>query len=292
MSYHLRRLRPAGVQHLAVWDLPLSRGLFWERVGAPRIGEMRDLGASAGEIARALADDIAEALGVLQLRDGFDVAYLGGGLLGLPGVRTTLVRHSPCALAFNPDGRFVGERGGKRLLAQIGRPHGAIVDVGQTAIKATTGARRATVERDLGALPLRLIDTCGRSSGAPTATVAAFISSAVATIGPPDACVLLAIPGPLGESLLPGPCTYGWEGDATLLPALVERLEKLQPAPAGELLLVNDAELAGVSAQVDLRRTSGARALALTLGFGPGAALLDAGAQSAYGRADHSGHLP
>jgi hypothetical protein len=291
MSYHLRRLRPAGVQHLPVWDLPLQRGLFWERVGAARVDEMRGFGASDDDIAGALADDLAEALGALRRRHPFDVAYLGGGLLSLAGVRTALELRAPCPLAFNLDGRFVGERGGKRLLAEIGRPHGIVVDVGQTAIKLSAGAVRAVVERDLEALPLRLIDARGRSTGAPSAAIAAFIASAVATIGPADACVVLAIPGPLGEGLVPGPCTYGWEGDRALLPMLADRLASLLPGRAGELLLVNDAELAAVSARVDLALTGGMRAVALTLGFGPGAAHLDAGARSAYGRADHPGHL-
>ena len=273
MSWRCQRFRPPGVEHVSVWDLPLGTGLFWERVGASRVAALRRAGVADPAIAASLAGDLAAALERLQARLGFGLAWLGGGLLGLTGLTDVLARTAPCPVAFCDSGRFVGLNGGSRLLTQRGQAGGAIVDVGQSAIKACAASRRVIVERDLVALPLRLITPDGRSDTAPPGAAASFIAAAVTTIAPSDPCVLLALPGPLGDTLVPGPCSYGWQGDATLVPGLLRLLDAGLPRPGGEVFLLNDAELAALSARADTRVSLHPRILALTLGFGPGAAL-------------------
>jgi hypothetical protein len=85
--------------------------------------------------------------------------------------------------------------------------------------------------------------------------------------------MVLALPGPIGSDAVPGPCSYGWQGDRELLPALLAALSAARPG-GGTLLLLNDAELAAESARAELRPEPGERVLCATLGFGPGAALL------------------
>jgi len=101
---------------------------------------------------------------------------------------------------------------------------------------------------------------------------------------PPPPLLVLALPSALADDNTPEGCTYpGWEGCAELLPRIAARLDDwIQGDPShpwrvaeGRILLLNDAELAARSARLQSSAVASRITLALTLGFGPGAAILD-----------------
>ncbi len=279
--WELCRVRPARIRTLEIWNLPAPEGQFWQAVGLPRVEAMRRDGRSDREIGDALAASLVPA--VLQLHETFqiDTLFLGGGLLEIAALRSGIEAAGlPFALVFASDATWVGEPGGQALLRQAGVPDGAVVDVGQTAIKASARGLRIVKKRDVGLLPYRFIDASGHSRGCATEAAAAFLGGALgdllAAATPADAAVVLALPCPLDEACTPGPCTYGWEGDRALLPRALQIVdERTQPwrRARPRVLILNDAELAAVSAGVEAR--SRGRTLCLTLGFGPGGALVE-----------------
>lgn len=269
----LRRLRPPGVRAVPVWNLPLPKGELWQLLGVPRVLALRGEGCAEEAIGRDQAAVLGEALDGLRERLAFDGVFVGGGLCSLPGFGSALRVAMP--VRFSTDGAFVGEAGGRALLQ--GR-RGAVVDVGQTGIKLMAEGHRLHLERDTTALPLRFIGTPRPEVS--TSVFARFLARAIGDLlratRPPDPVMVLALPCPLEDDLVPGPCTYGWERHHDLLPEVFRMVdEDLRPWPelAPEVWVLNDAELAAVSARA--AGTPGRRRLALTLGFGPGAALLD-----------------
>ena len=140
------------------------------------------------------------------------------------------------------DGRFVAERAGREVLGG----EGLVVDVGQTAIKISRcqgeHVHRQIVERPRGA------DT-------------SFVAEVLSTLSGP---MVLGLPCEIDPGLETGPCSYG----------LLDIPSLLAPVP-GPVWVANDAILAAMSASCEWTRR--ARTLVVTLGFGPGAAVLDAG---------------
>jgi predicted NBD/HSP70 family sugar kinase len=84
----------------------------------------------------------------------------------------------------------------------------------------------------------------------------------------------LGLPCALDDALAPGACTYGWESRASLVSDILAA-SGLNP-PRATVRVLNDAELTAEAARRD-GRVTGARVLCLTLGFGPGGALLERG---------------
>lgn len=277
-----RRVRPEGVRALEVWNRPLTHGrLFWEAVGVPRLEALRESGEPRP--GSALGRSLRDALIELQRAESFDAAFLGGGLLLEPGLVEAL-GPLPFPLHVSPDPEFVGAPGGASLLPG-GEGDVVVLDLGQTSVKARAGVRSAVVPRDLEALPRLFIDPTRRPT--PSArrreAVAVMLRDACERVvgSAPLLAVVLALPSPIDEGLRPGACTYGWEDDDGLVPAIVRALAGVLPVGDGPkreipLLLLNDAELAAESARALLAPRPGTRTLVLTLGFGPGAALLDA----------------
>jgi len=288
--FTLERLRLPGVTTLPVWNRPLPDGReLWERVGAPRVGEQRRLGVSEREIGRGMAAALLPVLAGLQEQLRPSVFFLTGGLCAISGFREELVgTRAACPVTIAREPAWAAAEAGLAWLAEQGAPGGAVVDVGQTSIKTLTSSARILHERDLSVLPLRLIAPDGTSHGAPTVPVAAFLAgglrAALASEAPKPRRVLLALPCPLEDDLVPGPCTYGWQGDRELLPAVfglvaaAPRADVARPIPdAGvSVLVLNDAELGAEAARRALAPEPGTRVLCLTLGFGPGGALLEA----------------
>lgn len=278
----MRRLRPAGIRLFEAWDLPLTGGRFWELAGTTAVARLRARRLGEREVGARQAEAVAEALTRLRERAPFDRAFVGGGLSALPAFAETLrTAAGGLEVHVSDAGPWVAEEGGRALLVQAGAPAGLVADVGQTALKASAGGIRLLRERDLGRLPLRLIGPDGRSGGADTGTAASFLAGALAEAlargRPRDPCLLLALPCAVSDDGVPGACTYGWQDDRSLLPALLERLDaagRPWPGAEPELLLLNDAELAAETARVVLPAREGASTLCLTLGFGPGGALL------------------
>jgi hypothetical protein len=274
--WRARRCRPGDVEHLELWCEETPSGPLWREVGSDRAEALRRAGATFAEVALELARALAPVLVRVAAEQRCERVYVAGGLSSLDGMGRLLARETGLPVALDPEGSFAGIRGGHVLLRQTGSP-GAVVDVGQTAIKAACGERRVVHPRDFQALPRLYIDPerpppsdPGRGTRA-----ASFVAGACVEVlaGAPDAPLLLALPGPMDEVLLPGPCSYGWQGDASFFPALLSLLDERLPG-GGELLVLNDAELAAESARERLSPGPGERVLCVTLGFGPGGAVL------------------
>jgi hypothetical protein len=266
--FRVRRVRPAGVQSCPVWDLPVEGGLLWQRLGVPRVEQLQRERLTPVEVSRALAATLAEALRILQPRFGFEAAWLGGGLTAQPGFAAAVASAVPASrVVISERGRWSFEPGGRALA-----PEAALVDVGQTAIKAVFRGLRVLRERDLRCLPLRLIGEDGRSQGAPPADAADFLAGAlreVLRLSP--ASLVLALPCPLDDDGTPGACTYGFQGDRSLVPEALRRAD--EGGPPCDVLLLEDSELMALAARAELGLPTEGRGLALGLGFGPGAAL-------------------
>jgi len=265
------------VQPLSIWDSKLDGGLLWERLGRPRADALRREGRAENEIGTELAATALAALRVLRERHPFERAFVGGGLTRIAGFAQELRERAELPLELSADGCFAGERGGLALLRASSEADGIVVDVGQTALKASCRGHRLVRERDLGALPLELIDP----AGAPPLPephrlqrAAAFIGDAIAEVAERTVIdgggLVLALPCPLDDACVPGPCTYGWQGEARLVPAILER----SGLHFRDVFVLNDAELAAETALALRPPRAGERVFVLTLGFGPGGALI------------------
>lgn len=279
--WRVDRVRPAGVEAVEVWNWPAAEGPLWELVGAPRVETLRSAGRPESEIASLLARTLAPAIVAMAERFSATRARLGGGLTGLSGFRAELTGRTTLPLSFAAEGQWLNEAGGLGLLQDRGVPDSAIIDVGQTSIKGVAGGRRMAWPRDLSILPRRFILDDGTSQGAPTEPAAAFIAGALVDllrgVDPADPALILSLPCPLDDDCALGPCTYGWQGDGELLPRVFAMVdERLHPWPGVEplVLVLNDAELFAESTRHELRPPPGSTTLCLTLGFGPGGAVL------------------
>lgn len=279
--FGLERLRLPGVSSLPVWNRPLADGRqLWQRVGVSWVGEQRRQGVAEGRIGHALASTLVAALDDLQRERRLSACFLTGGLCGIDGFREALLRApTPCPVHVSSDPVWAAAAAGLAWLVDRGVAGAGVLDVGQTSIKTLSRTARSIHERDPRKLPFRFIGADGSSRGAPTEPLAAYLSEALAALEVPaearDPRLLLALPCPIEQDLLPGPCTYGWQGDAALLPALFG--SPLGPWPGRDVRVqvLNDAELAAEAARRALEPPAGSRVLCLTLGFGPGGALLE-----------------
>ena len=279
--WRVERVRPPGIATVEVWNWPIDGGLLWELVGTPRVEALRSAGLSEPEVGPLLAQALAPALGAMAERFGATRARLGGGLTDLIGFRSEITGRTTLPLSFAAEGQWLSQAGGLGLLQDRGVRVGAVLEVGQTSIKGVAGGQRLVWTRDLALLPRRFIAEDGTSRGAPTEPVAAFVAEALIDLlrgaDPADAGLILGLSCPLDDECALGPCTYGWQGDGELLPrifAIVD--ERLRPWPDAEplVLLLNDAELFAESARRELRAPAGSTILCLSLGFGPGGAVL------------------
>ncbi|MCP3136646.1 ROK family protein [Pyxidicoccus xibeiensis] len=181
------------------------------------------------------------------------------------------------ALRTAPAARIAGHTGVNKPPAPASP---VAIDVGQTSIKCASPSALRVFERDTTTLPLRLIGTPRPADGHHIPAAVRFIAGALRTFVeqdvtvPPDA-LCLALPCPLDNALVPGGCTYGWEGHTRLVADLLDAAKL--PGPGGTVLVLNDAELAAEAAREDARLADSGRVLCLTLGFGPGGALLERG---------------
>ena len=282
------RYRPSGVTPLELWDLEVDGRILWEFRETPQFPEV---------LARSLA---AIHAGTAATRSGgrlpvaaqqFDAVYLTGG--AQPALRPALV-NLPFSVMISSDAEFCGERGGLHLLRQVGRC-GMVVDVGQTAVKISLDSWRFSFPRDWQALPLRDDDVSYPIEAARSrlrAYLRDSLRSALQATGQsritvpvvqgqarrlsyvtgfmPEA-IVLALPCELNADALPGGSSYiGMAGDADLVRDAIRGAD----LPQVDVLLLNDAELAALSAACDESFTLPPRTLVMTLGFGVGAALL------------------
>ncbi|MBX3184629.1 MAG: hypothetical protein KF915_18515 [Polyangiaceae bacterium] len=263
------RLRPEGVFPLEVWNLPVGgRPLqAWRRT--PRFA------SALREVVEGLRRDLpppgAGTLrpAVRERASSVSHIYLTGGGATEPGLAQGL-RAAGFSVSLAEAPRFAA--------AQAGLTWGAAcVDVGQTSLKLARCSRRlspshdvTSVERDLVAAPHRDETPLAARSTARASTIR-FLSGAIAAHAR-ELPLVLALPCELSDEGVLSGCTYCWKkGDETLLRELAEAAkvdwERLQ--------VLNDAELAAVSAQLDASVPAGEVTLVLTVGFGVGAALLE-----------------
>ena len=246
----IARVRPAGVSPLEIWEAPVDGIPLWKLAGAHALE-----GSGPESVARALATVVAR----LAPLHRFEAVHVGGGPAEDAHLRAALGSAVTLPVSFDPDGRYVAERGGLHLLDAMDRRGGIIVDAGQTGLKVYTPAARHTVPHD------------GRDA---IAVVSEAIASAAASAEPG---LVLALPCELDDHGTPGACRFdGWEGNPALTGDLLfrtlARLGADHPWSGDSLraVVLNDAELAALSAGL----LHGDRSmLVLTLGFGPGAAL-------------------
>ncbi|MBZ4419731.1 ROK family protein [Myxococcus sp. RHST-1-4] len=289
-GWTLRRHVPPGITPLEVWNLPVLGHELWELLGTSRVEEARRAGVPESMLAFHLLPVLAGALAELVPRHDVDAVWLCGGLACLEGFEA-LVEEASAALAcpvyVAEDPRFAPVRAGLRLLdapdatqprvQEPSRPvHPVALDVGQTSIKCASPQALRVFERDTAALPLLFIGMPRPEDGHHIPAAVRFIAGALRAFAgqeAPDA-LCLALPCPLDEALRPGGCTYGWEGHTPLVADLLREAALPAPARGGTVLVLNDAELAAEAARGDARLADSRRVLCLTLGFGPGGALL------------------
>jgi hypothetical protein len=304
----IERIEDPAIRTLEVWRedfgdiLPGAAGrLLYQAVGSQRLDALRAQCASARVASETLGRDLARSIRLLLDRDfgGAGCAravWLGGGLLNSEGVREALLNAGlPIPVIISDDPTFCAAPGGRQLLAQHGDGRGVVVDVGQTSIKgiafARGRARQLVFPRDHHSLPLRLQERSELLEPGQShlfiERAAGFIARAVFSFGsvrePPPPLLVLALPTTLSSDGTPQGCTYpGWEGSTELVPRIATQLDEWIQADhghpwrnvPGRILLLNDAELAARSARLNATVAASGKVLVMTVGFGPGAALL------------------
>ncbi|WP_228565335.1 ROK family protein [Myxococcus sp. AB036A] len=272
------RLVLPGVSPLEVWNLPVMGRELWELLGAPRVDADRRAGVPEPALAGRLGPALAVALSTLVKRHAVDAVWLSGGLVCLEGFGAMLSSVStalPCPVYVAEHPLFAPALAGLRLLAPLAPAHPVALDVGQTGIKCVSPTADPRIfERDAALLPRYFIGMARPPDRRHVKAAVAFISSALRVFSArlPDA-LCLALPCPLDASLVPGGCTYGWEGHESLVADILQAA--MGNEGRGTALVLNDAELATEAARGDSRLANHSRVLCLTLGFGPGGALLE-----------------
>ena len=264
----IERFRAPGITPAEVWDLPVDGRAFWQRLGSTRLAERSAAGVGEPAIAAEFAEVISRALPLIAARLGaFERVVLAGGLTALEG-------YGVQGAAVLPGGAFCAA-GAADSGAEL------VVDIGQTAHKLALGAHRVLIERDLQRCPLVTVEhhanlSPQRRAELGTAACEFAAESIARGLQLGDARTLwLALPVALDDELRPGDCTYpGWEGDAGLVRRMLSLACELAGRTPARVKVANDAELAALSAS-KAGLCSG-RTLVLTLGFGPGAAVVEA----------------
>ncbi|MBS2032385.1 MAG: hypothetical protein JST54_31105 [Deltaproteobacteria bacterium] len=271
ITWRLERWRPPRVKPLEVWNLPYRDGLLYERLCA----------AFADQGGPRVDAELAQTLAVLcQLVAPRDPIWISGGLAARPGLQRAFRAYGIERARFASEPLFPAEAGGRAELAARGLANGLVVDLGQTSLKLS----RTVIPRPKS-LPVFLVEHAPPPQNVrleQAARLADFVSEAIASHVSTDSspALVLGLPCALDDRGTPGTCTYaGWSSDVTWAPRMLSRLDALLP-PAHPwhgrevlALLTNDAELAAASAALELPHD--ARALVVTLGFGPGAAWLE-----------------
>lgn len=264
----IERFRAPGITPAEVWDLPVNGRAFWLQVGSTRLAELREAGRSEPAIAIEFVQAITQALPLIAARLGaFDRVVLAGGLTMLEGL-------SAQGTAVLPGGAFCAA-GAADSGAEL------VVDIGQTAHKLALGPQRVSIPRDLQRCPLVTVEHHADLSPQSIAEIGTAACECAAQsiarglqLGRAHT-LWLALPVALDDELRPGDCTYpGWEGDAGLVRRMLARACELAGRAPERVKVANDAELAALAA-----RKAGLcaeRTLVLTLGFGPGAAVVEA----------------
>lgn len=229
-----------------------------------------------------------------------DEVCFAGGLVRLAGFEDGASEETDDFWVLGEGVETAIRRGGVRVVeARPGpSPSGPVfvADVGQTAVETGVVQRRSgsgarvtadrRIERPFERLPIDVpepeAEFAGEASGdreAKSAESIAFVAEAIAEGEerleriPPAA--VLALPSRVDDDLTPSVSTYpGWSAASDLVARIVRRsgLDR----EGREVHVLNDAELAGYAALVDMeRRETNGEVFVMTLGFGPGGAIVD-----------------
>jgi hypothetical protein len=255
-----QRYYPPGVVPLELWDALID--------GTPlyQLPELQKPSAVAC-LVQQLRHGVAERLrtGALPTLHVESVVLAGGGPLQDVCAALTL-RGIPAAVSAEP--AWIAERGGRALLQAFAPGSaGAVVDVGQTAIKYSDRDGRLRLERDLARVPLELDVRDSADARLFRKRAIEFIASAFHQRRAPEALVL-ALPCEVAQDLTLAGCSYPWPAGDHLLVRQLLHAAQLEHVPCRVL---NDAELAAISVAIVHARP---RTLVLTLGLGLGAAYL------------------
>ncbi|MDP2344766.1 MAG: hypothetical protein Q8O67_27710 [Deltaproteobacteria bacterium] len=237
----MRRYRPPGVWPLEVWDVDVGDG---------PLHECRDLPRGVTALVTQLRKGTARRAPGRSVGAAFDVVTLAGG--GPVDAVASSLRAAGFEVVVAADPLWIAGRGGASLL-----DNALVVDVGQTSVKrfANSGNERLWRPSDL--------------------TRASLVSWLASMLDPRAAGIVLALPAEIDDDLQVSACTYPWDdGDASLVGDVL-RTAGCEGVPT---LVLNDAELAAVSVDLDRRRDQST--LVLTLGLGVGAALLPSSSSS------------
>ena len=253
------RLSWPDVTPVQVWDLDVGGQQFWQVVGARVVQAMKVRRAAPLRVATAIADGICRGCSAIRdLGIDFETVYLCGGVACLPGLQDAL----------RGAGHFIF--GGRDYAweakeALFGEDEMLVIDVGQTAIKCyVPDGTRYVFQRNLQTIPY---------GSAPEKTEAAidFIGGAIGTIWKGmNTPILLSLPCPVDADLVPGENTYGFAGRKNFIEEVLLKGEIPTETPVH---VINDAELAAECARDQVFDPQ--KILALTLGLGPGAAVVD-----------------
>jgi len=202
----------------------------------------------------------------------FDAVYLTGGRTADPQLRAELSK-LPCAVLFSEEPVFAGEKGGFELLRARGLS-GWVADLGKSQLKLSAPGWRWSFPRDWARL--RSSSDIGlQEVPAQRRRLREFIAlklqAALVESSLSPQALVFALPSRLDDDGTPGVSSYaGMQGDRTL----VRDAADLAGLPGLPLFVLNDAELAALSARSDARLAGFGKVLVLTLGFGIGAALV------------------
>lgn len=251
---------------LELWDLRVGSGILWDWTGREEFGRVL---RESLVLLHAGGGETRSAGPVPQSLRGFSGVYFTGG-----GAATIEASFEDCPwdVWFAANGRSAAELGGTSLLASHGLA-GWVVDIGQSALKVFQDGRSRVFPRDYAALPVRsdAASDIALQREALRDFLANSLMACVADGWKAPEAIVCALPSCLDDSGVPDGSSYiGMKGDASLV---ADSLARSGFAPQ-LVLLLNDAEVAAVSAGLDPRVQG--KVLVLTIGFGVGAALLQA----------------
>lgn len=239
-----RRHHPAGVLPLELWDaLVGERPLYLLRA--------TEIGPAIAQVVRELSVGKARRLRAHEHlpKLAFERVVLAGGGPIDEAAAALQALGFPTSRAQDP--HWIAERGGRALLATLCAPErGAVLDVGQTALKYSDARGRSRWERSLCEVPLELDARDPALHPGYRANTIAFFAAPLLR-APALAGLVLALPCEIADDLSVAGCSYPWlAGDRTLIGDLL-RFARLSHVPC---LVLNDAELAAVSVAQEGRR--------------------------------------
>lgn len=224
-------------------------------------------------------DALHERRSVTRRRDplpavlsGFDAVFLTGGRIAEESLCGELSALSS-AVFIGEESAFGGTPGGFELLRTRGLS-GWVADLGKSRFKLSSPGRRWTFPRDWARLRIAG-DVSPAEEPAQRRRLREFIALklqfAMAESGQRPRALVFALPVKMDDDGSPHSSNFaGMKDDRMLLPDALA-LAGLSGLP---LFVLNDAELAALSARLDERLAGFRKVLVLTLGFGIGAALI------------------